>query len=655
MKLTRTIALATLVLLGACQKEEPDAPYEPLRKAPWPEEVLARAAELPLQDRGRVKPLSTFAGFQLLKMKGSRRLTTPPPVEEKLDPTAWLLDCFFFPEDAANYETFLVQDSQVLVDVGLEGKHRRDRYTYRELVGGREKLFAKARELVHKETKDLDALERQMLGLATNLRDFEDLTHFLDFARYRYTTGGSEGLEAVFGENEESSIGSVLAASADLRALYQRLSGAHGEGDVEEMRAATRLMDELEHFLQGGGPGYALFAPPDPAPTAEYLTPLELVPEIFAMDDPASSPELAMMASLGAMAEHRSDPPRFAAGMADLHEVLTGRADARGDFSSIPLEISFYGVDYFYRALVAYLLAFLLVAISWMLPGSVWLQRGIWGLAILATGFVVAGVTMRCVIRSRPPILTLYDTILFITGVIALVCMGLELINRQRIALATSTVLGALGMFLAGKYEFKEAVNAGDTMPSLVAVLDTNFWLATHVTTINMGYAAGLLASALAHVWIVGKIFGLKRHDAGFYRNVSKMMYGVICFALLFSVVGTILGGVWANYSWGRFWGWDPKENGALLICLWQLIIIHLRLGGYAKQFGLAVLSVLGGVVVAFSWWGVNLLNVGLHSYGFTSGVALVLGIMYLLEFLVVIAACVWKLVMTKAVATTAS
>ena len=175
----------------------------------------------------------------------------------------------------------------------------------------------------------------------------------------------------------------------------------------------------------------------------------------------------------------------------------------------------------------------------------------------------------------------------------AVVCsLLMEAINRQRVALALAAILGVAGLFLASKYELKEAASASDTMPSMVAVLDTNFWLATHVTTITMGYAAALLASALAHAWLIGKIFGLKKGDSEFYRSIGKMLYGVLCFALVFCVVGTILGGIWANYSWGRFWGWDPKENGALLICLWQIFIIHARLGGYVRDWGLCVLSV---------------------------------------------------------------
>jgi ABC-type transport system involved in cytochrome c biogenesis permease subunit len=237
---------------------------------------------------------------------------------------------------------------------------------------------------------------------------------------------------------------------------------------------------------------------------------------------------------------------------------------------------------------------------------------------------------------------TLYETILFVAGVAVIVCLVLEWINRQRIALAVASVLGALGMFLAMKYELKEAASAGDTMPQLVAVLDTNFWLATHVTTVTMGYSAGLLAAALAHVWLFARMFGIRRGDEKWFKGITRTVYGVLCFSLLFSVVGTILGGIWANYSWGRFWGWDPKENGALLICLWLLMVLHMRLGGYIRDFGLCVMSILCGIVVTISWWGVNLLSVGLHSYGFTSGIFRTLATVWFAEALFLGAAFIW-------------
>jgi ABC-type transport system involved in cytochrome c biogenesis permease subunit len=147
-------------------------------------------------------------------------------------------------------------------------------------------------------------------------------------------------------------------------------------------------------------------------------------------------------------------------------------------------------------------------------------------------------------------------------------------------------------------------------------VLDSNFWLATHVTTIVIGYGGTFLAGVLAIVATAYRHLAPRR-DRKDDRLFASMLYGVICFSLFFSFVGTVLGGIWADQSWGRFWGWDPKENGALLIVLWNAIILHARWGGYVRERGLAAMAIFGNVITSLSWFGVNMLGVGLHSYGF--------------------------------------
>jgi ABC-type transport system involved in cytochrome c biogenesis permease subunit len=156
----------------------------------------------------------------------------------------------------------------------------------------------------------------------------------------------------------------------------------------------------------------------------------------------------------------------------------------------------------------------------------------------------------------------------------------------------------------------------GDTMEMMRAVLDSNFWLATHVVTITIGYSGTFLAGALA----IGYVFRRQlapRLDPATSKALVSMTYGIICFALLFSFVGTVLGGIWADQSWGRFWGWDPKENGALLIVLWNAIILHARWGGFVREKGIMAMAIFGNVITSLSWFGVNMLGVGLHSYGF--------------------------------------
>ncbi|HET6923922.1 MAG TPA: cytochrome c biogenesis protein CcsA, partial [Anaeromyxobacteraceae bacterium] len=156
----------------------------------------------------------------------------------------------------------------------------------------------------------------------------------------------------------------------------------------------------------------------------------------------------------------------------------------------------------------------------------------------------------------------------------------------------------------------------GDTMEMMRAVLDSNFWLATHVVAITVGYSGTFLAGILAIGYTVRRHL-LRQPDEAGTRALVSTTYGVVCFALFFSFVGTVLGGIWADQSWGRFWGWDPKENGALLIVLWNALILHARWGGYVREKGIMAMAIAGNVITSLSWFGVNMLGVGLHSYGF--------------------------------------
>ena len=105
-------------------------------------------------------------------------------------------------------------------------------------------------------------------------------------------------------------------------------------------------------------------------------------------------------------------------------------------------------------------------------------------------------------------------------------------------------------------------------------------------------------------------------------KAMSNEVYGVVCFAVLLSFVGTVLGGIWADQSWGRFWGWDPKENGAILVVIINALILHARWGGMIRERGLVMLALVGNMTTMWSWFGTNQLGIGLHSYGFSSALA---------------------------------
>jgi len=264
----------------------------------------------------------------------------------------------------------------------------------------------------------------------------------------------------------------------------------------------------------------------------------------------------------------------------------------------------------FQRAMMIYLFGLIITLVYWLrLSENV--RRAGYQLIFLALIIHTVGLIFRMYLERRPPVTNLYSSAIFVGWGAAVLGVILERFHKNGIGIVTASGIGYITLIIAHHLSMD-----GDTMEMMRAVLDTNFWLATHVTMITIGYSATFLSGFLGIVYILRGLFtpSLNTETA---KSLSRMVYGIVCFATLFSFVGTVLGGLWADYSWGRFWGWDPKENGALLIVIWNAIILHLRWGGMIRDRGLMNCAVFGNIVTAFSWFGVNMLGIGLHSYGF--------------------------------------
>ena len=191
-----------------------------------------------------------------------------------------------------------------------------------------------------------------------------------------------------------------------------------------------------------------------------------------------------------------------------------------------------------------------------------------------------AGIATRMWLEGRPPITNLYSSALFIGwGAVAL-CLILEAAYRNAIGSVAAGLIGFATLVIAHHLSL-----SGDTLEMMRAVLDSNFWLATHVVAVTTGYAATFLAGFLALIYLGRGVF-TRSLDGPTAAALTGMVYGIVCFATLFSFVGTVLGGIWADQSCGRFWVWDPKENGALMIVLWNAFILHARWGGLVRQRG---------------------------------------------------------------------
>lgn len=623
------VTLAALASLTSLQAIAANTKQSKVKR--FSPEAVDAFSRIPVQDGGRIKPLDTYARFMLLRMHGTRtmRIRTEGGLQ-KVPAIEWMMACLLYPEEAIHYPTFRVDSEAVVIAIGIDPHEtRRERYSFAELYPARDKLYRLGQEYDAIEISKRSAKESMISKLAHDVSDFEFLINTLAFGTEQFSLSRSRLPFVPEGENPLRTSEFSRLLPEVLRYINQQreIEQPDEEANVELGQAfgAFKLLVETGKLLH-------LF-PPSDSEQKSWHSASDLLS--LAM---AAGKDAPVEASFIDLVEHlmdaRDDEAHFTEVAMRFSKELVTAATARGEYGKIGMEMSFYRRKLFTWSLAGYVLSFIFIALSWlrsentgdesfshagMKSGYVRVVTVIsCVLLAAATAALVSGIVVRCVIRGRPPVSTLYETILFITAVSVIVFMIIEWMNRRGIAASLAPVLGALGLFLGAKYEAKEAV---DTMPSLQAVLDTNFWLSTHVTCVTIGYAAGLIAGAIAHLYILGRAFRLRPDDDEFYGAIGRMTYGVVCFGLLFSFVGTMLGGIWANYSWGRFWGWDPKENGALMIVLWQLIILHARMGGYVRDFGVCILAIIGACVVSFSWWGVNLLGVGLHSYGFTRGI----------------------------------
>jgi ABC-type transport system involved in cytochrome c biogenesis permease subunit len=280
--------------------------------------------------------------------------------------------------------------------------------------------------------------------------------------------------------------------------------------------------------------------------------------------------------------------------------------------AAIAREVHYNTLKPFRWASLLYLAALLVLLAGFSLRGR---RLALLGYGALVTGFAFHsyGFVLRTLIAERAPVANMYESIVFAAWGAVLFALVFEAQRWSGVFAACAAAVAVPFLLIADNVPIFDAA-----IDPLAPVLRDNFWLTTHVLTITLGYAALFLALALGHVSL-GLI--LWRAGEAKLRSVSGFCYGAMQAGTLLLAAGTLLGGVWASYSWGRFWGWDPKETWALIALLVYLAILHARFVGWIRDLGLAIGSILGGLSVVMAWYGVNyVLGTGLHSYGFGSG-----------------------------------
>jgi cytochrome c-type biogenesis protein CcsB len=371
---------------------------------------------------------------------------------------------------------------------------------------------------------------------------------------------------------------------------------------------------------------------PDPASVATYYDEAQFAPA-FA--------ELTKMMR----AYTQADTFNFSSGARQLRDNLrTLSPSIYPQERQLRLEYFYNHFEGFYRAIWCYGIALvILIAARLRKRGRALQNLGV-AIAILGLALQAAGIVMRCMIGGRPPVTNMYESIIWVSFAVSF--FGLIFSARYR---TTVYLLAALPVTLVALLLVHQMPIA---MPSsidpLVPVLRDNFWLTVHVLTITLSYAAFALAMGFGHILLWR--YARNPAAAGADAPMHFWLYRVLQLGVLLLAAGTILGGVWANYSWGRFWGWDPKETWALIALLCYILALHGRLAGWWSEFGLVVASVVCFLAILMAWYGVNfVLGKGLHSYGFGLGGESYVAIFVVLDLLFV-AFAIWRYRRSKSV-----
>ncbi|MBN8520807.1 MAG: cytochrome c biogenesis protein CcsA [Alphaproteobacteria bacterium] len=590
----RFMAICALVMVMICPCAPAQASTSPFS--------LNDFEHIPVQDQGRVKPLKSFARQYLTQISGQNTFEGEPA-------SAWLARTLFDPARAMNDRVFRV------IHPGAYGLPDRPhaRYSFIEIAPLLQERQDILNTLGQADPKTWSPDQQALMTLNDNAFIYTQLLRSFSYILpLNLTIPPLLQKKWNIKESEVHTLDSLSAFIPDLKKNLQKIIARKGDqisryGEDEKEIAGFAYQLQI---LQEAGRQSHLFKPVPPLAGEEWVSLWsiqglqKLPPDIKAYRD-----VLGKMARSG----HAEDASQFA------HASQLARTQAETLMSAfvtpaqIEAEIWYHDLSPFVTASLLYLFSFFALTFFSFKSYHILYRLALGGL-VLGAVIHLAGLGLRIFILERPPVGTLYESILFVSWIGVMTALWVEHRRKDGLGILTATVSGALLLTVAGGFA------EGDTLKMLVAVLNTNFWLTVHVLCITIGYGFCVITGIMAHIYLYQS--GRAGESADDTKNLDVHIKTLALMSLLFTTVGTILGGIWADQSWGRFWGWDPKENGALLIVLWLAWILHGRISRHlsrnASMAGLGFLT----VIVALAWFGVNLLGTGLHSYGFIEGVA---------------------------------
>ncbi|MBI1841993.1 MAG: cytochrome c biogenesis protein CcsA, partial [Verrucomicrobia bacterium] len=483
---------------------------------------------LPVLLNGRTQPLDSVARNSLLILRGKQTLALEKG--GSMPAIRWLMEVFFDGSKADSRTIFRIDHPELRGMLGVSDEEK-----YFSMAQFQPKLQSLLKETQRIESEQIkpeaqSPFEKAVMRLNNNVILYRRLKNSMQHEETR--------------DFEADLAAYQTAIAPGVKAIQAR------EGGQEfDQKAFDRILDHLQRYDMMARFGYTLAVPSgspnhvrddwttvgaalmEAARGGSIGTPISLFARMADAyrSDKVEVFNAALTEYGGWLAEHRYVP-----------ELAKGRS-----------EHYFNRIEAFYVTAVFYVFVFILACASWFnnVPA---LSRAAWQLLILTWIAHTAGLIYRMILEGRPPVTNLYSSAVFIGWGIAGLGILLERIHSNAIGSVLAAIGGGSTLVVAHHLAMD-----GDTMEMMRAVLDTNFWLSTHVVAVTLGYAATFAAGFLALLYVLRGFFTTSL-STDMAKSLSRMVYGVICFATLLSFTGTVLGGIWADQSWGRFWGWDP-------------------------------------------------------------------------------------------------
>ena len=604
--------------------------------------------EIPIQEDGRIKPLDSFARNQLLIFSGKSKLHDHDAIE-------WLFKIFNRDPDIKNEEIFKIENPDIVKMLKIDISDN-SLYNFNSIDTGLEleinKLIIEDIKLLKESERTLR--EKQLWDLYVKRGMFLDLYNSALALLPMMNIENPELAQAFNIEaGDITSFSYYVRNKSEIHTNLAQLMHQNEFRKNETLLTDIGVIMDMLNFIEANiyhnmndqrSMNYDILKLcPTVQDSAAWISPNILIMAANVPEAPLkiSNMQNEMLESL----ELVFNPNDVKENINSIiyQQALVSMIEQKTDIDSDLLvrEVNYNKLDLLFWSLIFYIASlFTLTAIAFMRIKNKKLRLLPFIFMIIGFLYHLSAIIMRITILERPPISTLYESIIFVGLIAVLFAIILELIKKDGLYLFIGSIVGIILHYISFGYAAD-----GDTFGVLIAVLNSNFWLSTHVTTIAIGYGVTLIAGLAGHIYLIKANWNPnnKKELKIIYNNMVALTF----IALFFTMFGTILGGIWGDQSWGRFWGWDPKENGALLIVMWLLMMVHLRLSGMVKGAGYALGLVLVNITVALAWFGVNLLSVGLHSYGFTDGAAINLFAFILFEFLfgiMLYARLFWKL-----------